>query len=84
MDEILFGKVYYLQLATMGHYKLRQLILLQLVATSSYILQIATGMLLQFATSFLANCDRYYKLRRPLLQIATGVTNYGVITNCTD
>ena len=46
------------------------------------LLQFATGTLLQIATSFIANCDRYYKLRQPLLQIATGITNCDVITNC--
>ena len=35
------------------------------------LLQIATGTLLQIATSFITNRDRYYKLRQPLLQIAT-------------
>ena len=30
----------------------------------------------------ITNCDRYYKLRQPLLQIATGITNCDVITNC--
>ena len=46
------------------------------------LLQIATGTLLQIATNFITNCDRYYKLRQPLLQIATGITNCGVITDC--
>ena len=35
------------------------------------LLQIATGTLLQIATSFITKCDRYWKLRQPLLQIAT-------------
>ena len=31
---------------------------------------------------YITNCDRYYKMRRTLLQIATGITNCDVITNC--
>ena len=40
------------------------------IATSTFI-QIATGTFIQIATSFITNCDRYYKLRQPLLKIAT-------------
>ena len=39
------------------------------------LLQSATGTLLQIATGI-------DKLRQPLLQIATGITNCDVITNC--
>ena len=35
------------------------------------LLQIATAFLLQSATRFITNCDRYYKVRHGLLQIAT-------------
>ena len=71
MDEILFGKVYY---------KLRQGIITNCDSSLYYklrqgLLQIATGTLLQIATSFITNCGRYYKLRRLLLQTATGITS---------
>ena len=49
---------------------------------SVYYNLIAIGTLLQVATSFVTNCDRLcYKLRRPLLQIATGITTCDVITD---
>ena len=56
-----------------GYYKLLQLTLLQ-IATRGY-LQIATGTLFKIATNCITNCDRYYKLQRPLLQFATSITN---------
>ena len=42
------------------------------------LLQIATALLLQSATRFITNCDRYYKVRW-LLQIATVQTRPGGI-----
>ena len=59
-----------LQIATKGYQKLRQLILLQIAKRVYYklqqltLLQIATRTLSQIVTSFITNCDRYYKLRQ--------------------
>ena len=79
MDETLFGKAYY---------KLRQGVITNCGSSLYYKLRqgIITNCdrytLLQIATSFITNCNRYYKLRQPLFQIATGITNCDVITNC--
>ena len=53
------------------------------------LLQIATPFLLQSATRFITNCDRYYKVRwiyyklRQVLQIAMIITNCDSTTSAT-
>ena len=81
----MFGKVYY---------KLQQGIITNCDSSLYYKLRQVRYYKLQIGTSItncnrhyklrqvFANCDRYYKLRQPLLQIATGITNCDVITNC--
>ena len=78
IDEILFGKVYYKLLQgviTNGdsslYYKLRQ----GVITNCNKFYYNCDKRLLQIATSFITNCDRYYKLQQVLLQIATGITN---------
>ena len=47
------------------------------------LLQSATAILLQSATSVITKCDQfYYKVRPVLLQSVTGITKWDVITKC--
>ena len=59
------------------------------IATAQFItkcdellLQIATAFLLQSATRFITNCDRYYKVRRIYYKSRQLLQSEMIITNC--
>ena len=46
------------------------------------LLQIATAILLQSATQFITNCDRYYKVRWIYYKLRQVLQSAMIITNC--
>ena len=61
-----------LQITTKSYYKLRQLLFLK----NSKLLQITSSFI-----TYYSSLQCYYKLRKFLLQITAGITDYDVITN---
>ena len=54
----------------------------KLLQSAMELLQIATAFLLQSATRFITNCDRYYKVRWIYYKLRQVLQSAMIITNC--